>query len=142
MRNGFTLFETVVVLGILIIILLIGVPISFDAYRNYILTAETRTLVDVMRRAETLASSHAYQNHFGVFIEEEGIVLFQGESFALRNEDFDEVYDRSLSVSATGTLEFVFAPLSGFPNVTGTVILSNGLNSSTIAINAYGVLSW
>ena len=120
----------------------IGLPISLDSYRSYILTSETKNLLSVVRRAQSLAVANDHETSHGVSLENDNFVLFQGSSFAGRDPAFDENYPKSPSVIITGFDEIVFSQISGLPNATTTIILKNDLNEQTISINEYGTIFW
>lgn len=140
--RGFTLIEVVMVLGILGVVFALGLPVGIDAYRNYLLTSETRKLVSVLRRAEEFALSNKNEDSHGIFLEENNFVLFKGVSFGSREGAYDEDYPREPSISISGFTEIVFSQLSGKPSATATVVLSNGLTSQSIDINEEGTISW
>lgn len=142
MRAGFSLVEVLVVVGLFGLILGIGVPIGIDSYRNYLLTSETRNMISILRRAQSLAFANDHQSAHGVVIETSRFLLFQGSSFASRDTDFDEEYLKAASVTASGTTEIVFSPVSGLPNATATIVLDNILRSQTININDQGTIFW
>ena len=142
MRQGFTLVEVLIVLGLFGVLFGIGLPISLDSYRSYILTSETKNLLSVMRRARSLAVANDHEISHGVSLENDRFVLFQGLSFAGRDPAFDENYPKSPSVTITGFGEIVFSQISGLPNATTTIILKNDLNEQTISINEYGTIFW
>jgi len=139
---GFTIIEVVIVFAIFGMLLAIGLPIGLDAYRNYLLTSEVRNLLSILRRAENQAFANNRASPHGLSIQTDRFVLFQGSSYALRNQDFDEEYLKSGTVTTSGTAEIVFAQISGKPNASATIILSNGLRSQTITINDEGTINW
>ncbi|HXF44332.1 MAG TPA: prepilin-type N-terminal cleavage/methylation domain-containing protein [Candidatus Paceibacterota bacterium] len=141
-RSGFTVIEIAIVIAIFGIIIAIGLPIGLDSYRNYLLTAERRNLLSILRRAESFSFANKNAAPHGVFMDEDGFVLFQGESYALRNPAYDEEYLKSGAVTSSGTVEIVFSPVSGRPNATATIVLSNGLRSHVININEEGSIDW
>lgn len=145
MRGGFTLIEFIVVLGVLILISALGLPVGFESYRNYLLSHEVRNLVSVLRRAENLSLTQAHSTSYGVALMPDKFVIFQGSSYALRNQSFDELYDKSSVVDVTtapSISEVSFAPISGLPNATTTFILSNEANSLRVELNAQGIVDW
>lgn len=141
-NQGFTFIEIVIVLGILGVMLAIGLPISLEVYRNYLLTAEVRNLLSILRRAENLVFANVGGSNHGVALQSDKFVLFQGPAYTLRLPAYDEEYLRAPSVTVTGFSEIVFAPLSGKPNATATIVFTNGLRSETLDINAEGTIIW
>jgi len=140
--EGVLLIEILVVIGILAILTGIGLPIGFNIYRQYILSSEQKLFLSVLRRAESLAMANSYQSGFGVAIQPGQLVIFKGSAFTDRDASFDEVYLRSASVNATGTMEIAFAQISGSPVAPASITLSSASQSKTIIINAHGMISW
>ncbi len=140
--RSFTLIEVVIVAAIFAILITLGLPVGLDAYRNYLLTSETRNLLSILRRAENHAFSNAHASPHGVAIEEDRFILFQGTSYASRTAAYDEEYLKSGAVTASGTTEIVFSQLSAKPNASATIVLSNELRSQTITINDEGTINW
>ena len=140
---GFTILELVLVFAIVGILGAFGIPFGIDAYRSYLLTAQTKNTVAFLRRAQNLALTNKNQSSFGLSIQNDSYVLFQGASYASRNQAYDEVYSRESSVAITGSSsEIVFEQLSGKSNVSTTITFSNGLNVQTVGINYQGAIFW
>ncbi|MCP6719808.1 MAG: prepilin-type N-terminal cleavage/methylation domain-containing protein [Patescibacteria group bacterium] len=142
MRAGFTLIEVLIVLGLLGLLFSIGLPISMDGYRSYVLTSETKNLLSILRRARSLAAANDREISRGVSLESDRFVLFQGLSFAGRDPAFDEDYFRAPLIGVSGLDEIVFSQISGLPNVTTTIVLTNNVNAQTMNVNEHGTISW
>jgi type II secretory pathway pseudopilin PulG len=140
--EGFTLVETAVVFAIIAFVAVIGIPLALNSYRHHMLIAETRNLLTILRRAQAQAMANAYGESFGVKLKSDGFTLFRGSNFETRNTAFDENYLRSRSINVFGFDELVFSPLSGNPNVTSTIFLSEGERSMNISINGHGTIFW
>lgn len=141
-KSGFTLIEILISLGIFAILFAIGLPLSLDSYRNYILNSETSNLVTLIRRAESLALSNVHNSSHGIYIEEDRIILFEGESYAARNTAFDEEFERAEVVSISGPTEIVFSALESKPNAAVSFVLSNLLNVHRVDVNEHGAIFW
>ncbi|MEK7464752.1 MAG: type II secretion system protein [Patescibacteria group bacterium] len=143
MRGGFTLIEITIVLALFIVAGYFTLPLGIESYRNYILGAEIRNILSVLRRAESLAMSNTYQSRFGVSFQSEQYVLFKGDNYAGRDQLFDEIYAMSPGVIVSSTPEVVFSTISGRPSVaTSTITLLNPLHSQTLNINSEGTILW
>ncbi|MDI6734322.1 MAG: prepilin-type N-terminal cleavage/methylation domain-containing protein [Patescibacteria group bacterium] len=139
---GFSILETIIALAVLAVIAAIGIPIGLDSYRSFILDSEASNLLSILRRAEGNAFSNNYKKDYGVYLDPNNFVLFRGQSFLNRDQNFDENYARTNAIGVNGLSEIVFSPISGLPNVTGTFTLSNGPSSRIISINEQGTLLW
>lgn len=144
-RSGLTLVETLMVIGIFGLLLATGLPVGIDSYRSYILTAETRNLVSLIRRTQSYSLANTHEANHGIRIETSEYILFEGNSYATRNVSRDELYPRSAAISVTSTFalpEIVFTAISGIPSASGTIILDNSVNTQSIGMNNAGTLFW
>jgi prepilin-type N-terminal cleavage/methylation domain-containing protein len=139
--RGFTIIELVIVFAIFALVASFGLPLGFDAYRNYLLTSEARNLLSILRRAENLALANNYSSDHGVFLGPNQFVIFQGSSYASRNPVFDENYPLNPSITVSSTPEVVFSRLAATTTAT-TITLSNNTKSITITINNQGSIDW
>lgn len=142
MREGFTFIELVIVLGIFAILFAVGLPIGFDAYRNYLLNSETTNLVSFLRRAQSSAFSNVNGSAHGIYMSSDKFIIFEGASYVARNASRDQEFYRTTSVDISGPAEIVFSSLSGNPNIPSSFILSNLLRIQRIEINEQGTIDW
>ncbi len=141
-REGFTILEMLVVLGILAVIFGLGLIVSLDFYRQKILSVERDAVVSVLRRARSEALNNVNQSNHGVYLAGSNYVIFQGNYYASRNPSFDEIFDKSNGVTVGGLSEIVFSSLAGGANVSGTVSLSNGTQILNVSVNSEGRIDW
>ncbi|MDI6820811.1 MAG: prepilin-type N-terminal cleavage/methylation domain-containing protein [Patescibacteria group bacterium] len=141
-NKGFTLIEVMIVFAIIALIALIGISLGIDNYRYYLLTTEIKNFISIMRSAKWAALSNNYKQSYGLSLQLDKFVIFQGSTYATRNTIFDEVYPRNQSINVTGPSEVVFSPLSATPNATGTFVFSNSIVSRMITINSHGAIFW
>lgn len=142
MKNGFTLIEIVFTMAIFAGLVALALPVGLDSYRHYLLTSETSTVLNFLRRAQALAFGNDHTSGHGLAIQNSKYVLFQGVSYASRNPSFDEVYGRSTDITITGPSEIDFSAVSGTPNASSTFVFSNGAGTSTISVNNEGTINW
>lgn len=129
-------------MGLFALLCAISLPFSVDAYRHYILSAETQTVIGILRRAQDMAMANKYEKSFGVSIQENQYVLFRGTSYSSRTISFDEVYPKTKSVAITPLNDIVFERISGEPAQAITLTLSNTNSSQKIDINIQGTINW
>ncbi|MDD5074872.1 MAG: hypothetical protein PHO54_03255 [Candidatus Peribacteraceae bacterium] len=138
-HRGFTAVETLLTLGIIAVTAGVTIPL----YRNYQVRSDldiaTEYTVQGLHRAQVLSQSGQNNAVWG-FSAREG-VLFQGETYSIREASFDEVFPLPSSVSVSGLLEVTFRRVSGIPNQTGEIILE-ALNGERriITVSADGLL--
>lgn len=138
MRRGVTILEVVVSIGLLAIVLSLGIFFGLDSYRRYMLRTERDNLVTILRRARSEAQNNIGQANHGVFIDDDKYVIFRGNSFAARNADYDENFPRSSGMTFGGIGEVVFGSLSASSNVSGTIVIGNGIQNFDISVNYEG----
>ena len=147
--RGITYIEIIVVMSIFILFGTCAAPMSFSWYRSTLSRSSRATLLIALRhaRAETLAHKcggdgcSAGASH-GVSIRPGRIVLFQGESYAARDETFDEVFDSDAVLATSSASEVVFA--SSTADVAAPfdlVIVDRDGRSSTTSVGRLGEIS-
>lgn len=143
-RAGFTFFEMMLVMGLLLIFTAISIPL----YRNYQVNSDLQTavqqLVHALHRARNLARSGDGGSTWGVHVTSTtGITLFKGASFESRDQTEDEEYALVSSIQVISTLsppnEVIFAQVTGGPSSLGEIILtqSHSGKAAKIIINQW-----
>ena len=139
--KGFTLLEILIAMSIVIVLIGFAYFIGFDFYRNQALRSDEITVVSILRTARSRAMANINQAPHGFAFQNDRYILFQGSSYASRNQAYDEVTGISPLMTATGTEEVVFEQLSGNANAS-TILLFTSAASSTIFINNEGRIDW
>ena len=141
-RAGFTLLEMLFVVAILAVIISFSLPLSLDFYQNQQVDAVSGDIVSALRRAQAKAMAMENNFVFGVYFSADNYTLFQGNSYALRNSEQDQVFALSSVLSLSGLSEVVFSKLSGKPLAVGALTLttSNG-QTRDITINEAGLVN-
>lgn len=140
--RGFSLVETVVVVAILVALAGLGWWTSLSFYRTYALNAEEDIVVSLLTRARAYAMHNINQSAHGLYFGNGEYVLFQGNSYASRDAQYDERTLRTYAVTVSGIAEVTFAPLSGEVNAPGDIVLADQRRSVTISINNEGRIEW
>ena len=103
----------------------------------------TTNIVQSLRRAQALSQSGDRSGSWGVHLQNGEITMFQGSSYALRNNTLDEISKISLAITFSGVDEVTFAELSGEPSTTGTITVTSNINEArNITINEKGILNF
>lgn len=113
--KGFTLIEILLVVGILMILAILTLPITFDFYRSQQLNTHAQELTQTLRRAQLKAMSVESGSSFGVYLTDDNYTLFKGPSFASRDVQYDEVFDLPRIIAVSGIKEVVFSKFEGIP---------------------------
>ncbi len=109
-RKGFTLLELMIVIGLMVIFAVLTIPYGIDFYQSRLLEEETRTISNVLARAQSHAVSGREDSDWGVrFFHEEGrYIFFKGSRFSMRDGLFDQEFTMSSGSSTEGAAEVVF----------------------------------
>ncbi|MEK7133335.1 MAG: hypothetical protein AAB771_01460 [Patescibacteria group bacterium] len=140
-KQGLTLLEITVVLGILLLIFAMGTPVALDFYLNYQLSSEQRILISVLKKARNLALVNYNESNHGVYLNSAAFTLFQGNNYLSRDASRDQNFPRAQVVSISGLTEFVFEALSGRTS-SSTLTLTDGRKNKFIYINEEGGINF
>lgn len=142
-NSGFTLWEITIVLAIMAVLFSVGLFANMELYRQRVLGAERDTIVSVLKRARSEAQNNINEAGHGVYFgSASNYVIFQGTTYASRNPAYDENFDRSSGLTLSGPAEVDFSPLDASSNVSGTISVSNGMQSAGISVNYEGMVNW
>lgn len=134
--------EVLIVVGILAVVFAFAIGVGINFYGGQAVVSERDTLVNVLRAARGRALNNFDESSHGVFIAAAQYVLFEGNSYASRNQDFDSVFPRGKGLTMSGLSEVVFNAPQGDANASGTITLSNDLGNAKININNEGRIDW
>ena len=150
--SGFTLIEILVVIAILFILAVIVVLALRPFGQKTHLGNSVENIVNVLRLAQsrTLASDGAssYGAYFDQVADPHSYVLFKGDSYALRDEDFDNTFNLSSFIEISdidlvdGT-EVVFDRIVGTTAHPGSITLrlkSDASQAQTIYVDDSGIV--
>ena len=155
--KGFTLLETLVVMGIFIVLMGVGGVIGFNAYKGYLFRSERSTAVSVLERARSRAMANYNQKKHGVKYDNvtdpdhPKYIIFEGNSYV--EDPSNEIIEGSPNASTTLDV-IVFDQLTGNPNpsasgpATGceddekSIKVSEGDKESYVCINNEGRINW
>ncbi len=152
-NSGFTLIETVVVIGIFSVITCLALSTDIAGLHRYSFTDERNNLIAILYTARNEA-----QNNFclgddcldgtehGVHIENGEIILFQGVTYDSSNET-NRIIPIDSAVTITGATDIVFEKNSGdahtVPIGTWSVTMTDTSgHSSIVSTNSVGQITW
>lgn len=146
-KRGYTAIEILLVIGIMgILVSIIG--LSFSAFRNSnILFVETENIVSLISQARNDTLSSKNDTVYGVHVESNRVVLFEGSTFSEPDPENIEI-SLDTSVMLTDIVlnsgsDIVFKRLSGKTDGHGTMLLvltSATTTRKTITIYATGLV--
>lgn len=131
---GFTLLELLLSVSILAILVAITAPILIAFQRNNDIDLTADTLSQVLRRAQILSQAINNDDSWGVKIDNNNIILFKGNSFIGRNQNYDETFSTSNSITFSGINEIIYNKFSG-DTTGGSIIMTNTTENKNISIN-------
>ncbi len=149
-EKGFTLIETVIVLGVITIAAGTLMFVDLTSYNASQFQSATNNLISVLQTARASSLNNVDQSAHGVAIfpsdHPTSYVIFEGPSYASRIIAKDEIIDSDYSIDFgnISLKEIVFDQLSGNVQQNGNINLvdrARKLNFK-ISINYEGGISW
>ncbi|MCA9355888.1 hypothetical protein KC865_05085 [Candidatus Kaiserbacteria bacterium] len=137
-NGGFSLVEIMLVISLMFILGSFVAPIGMSFYHLQLLNETTDGLKNSLRQAQSFALTGKNGQAFGVYVDDNSFILFEGDSYAGRNVSEDVVYGIATAIDINGPSEFVFARLSGEPDVYGDIEISLGNRQRQIQISVSG----
>lgn len=147
-NEGLTLIEILIVMAIGFILVLVVLPIYPNINISAHLNDYSERMVQDLRIVHDRSKGRLNDQSHGLYIlpvdEGNGYVLYEGESYMLRNSEYDRFVEISEVVSATSTYgyDINFAKTTGFPNQIGTITLSHVIEGERqLFVSSSGVIS-
>jgi prepilin-type N-terminal cleavage/methylation domain-containing protein len=145
-KKGVSVIEVIVSLAILVILLAVTLP-SFNTMRkNQVLKAAASEIFSALDKARSQTLSSISSSEYGVHFETSKIVIFKGTTYSSSDATNEEVLLTTpatiTSISLTGgASDLYFNRLSGSPNKSGTITITNSSTTKVITISATGAVS-
>jgi len=149
MPKGFSLIETLVVVGMLALLASVSMVVGVQAFSRSSVKDDRDLLVGVLQKARSEAMHDVCTTEgcvgpsaFGVHINSREIVLFEGTSYNPQDSHSESFVAESAATHFSGTSNIVFAATSGDAAST-SITVSNGTEVvSTVTIGTLGQISW
>jgi len=116
--NAFTLIEVLIIIFLISILGFFLFSVGLNFYKSQQLESQTQTILQTLRRAQLKAMSVELDSSFGVYLTDENFTLFKGDSYAIRDSQYDEVFDLPEIINVSGLSEVVFLKFKGIPKGT------------------------
>ena len=129
------------IIGILGIIFAMGLPITFDFYKNYQLQSEQNKFISFLEIARNSAMTNFNQSSHGVYWDNDNFIIFEGSNFASRDQGQDQNFPRAKMISVSGPSEITFNALSG-QATSSAFVFNNGGKYSNVYVNQEGQINW
>jgi type II secretory pathway pseudopilin PulG len=141
--SGFTLVEMVLSVAIFTLILGMTLPMLRTFTVRNDLDVATNSVVQSMRRAQTLSYVADGDTSWGIHVTVGSILIYKGVSYAARDQTYDEVTTMPTSITISGLSDVTFTKATGMPQSTGTLTLTSALNENrNITINQKGMVDY
>jgi len=138
---GFTLIEILLSVALITLIMGFSVPFYSSLQSKNSLSVSASALTQSLREAKLRSQAVDGDSPWGVYVEIESIILFQGATYATRNPGYDQTFDLPQGIVPTGLNEVVFTKLEGQPSQIGSITLTHS-NGPTVdlTINEKGMV--
>jgi len=109
-KDGFTLIEILVVVGLIAIIISLGLILSMDFYRTYAFNYEKDLIVSLLQKARSQSMANISQLTHGVRFD-----MVDYEYKVLKGGSVDQVFEanKSIAITITGSSDVIFSQLDG-----------------------------
>lgn len=141
-NHGFTLVEVLITVALFAILAGFAAP-AFLSYqlRNDVDIAAI-SMAQSVRRAQALSMGSEEDSRWGVAVAVGSLTIYQGDSYATRAIEFDEVIELNPNVLVTGLGEITFDKLTGLPTSTGLVTFTAQDRSVAVSVNDQGIVEY
>ncbi|MES2315660.1 MAG: GspH/FimT family pseudopilin [Patescibacteria group bacterium] len=148
-KKGISALEIMIVLGIIVILAAIIIPQFSSTRQNQLLKSATTDILSALDKARSQTLASVNSSEYGVHFQSDRVIIFAGTTYsagASGNETITIITPASISNVSLGGVsgssgDMYFNRLSGAPNTTGTVTVSNSSMSKIITISATGAAS-
>ena len=143
MNKGFTLIELLIVISIFIILAAVSIPVYGNWQSAVQMDAATAGIAQAIRLAKTRGGAGFNDSAHGVYfnVVDNKYILYQGNSYAGRDADYDQEVVLENSLTLSGTLsngEVNFSRGLGVPSATGTVIVAHSTTGEVVVVSVNG----
>lgn len=143
--EAFTLFEVIIVLGIVLIISLVAIPIGISEFRTNKVENTAIDMRSLVQSSQQNAYTRKNDSSYGIRFNSESFDLFQGESVATATsvetiELENGVYIENVNLS-NALNEFYFPAGELMPDATVSIDISDGAKSFRLEINSEGLIN-
>ncbi|MFZ6022137.1 MAG: pilus assembly FimT family protein [Patescibacteria group bacterium] len=145
--------QAMTIIEVLLTVSLMGilatVPFALDSGITYRIQTESAQsqIGHALRKAQLYAQQGRHDSSWGVSIQSSSVIVFAGNSYATRNQIYDDIlsFDSSkISISVTsGSSEVLFAKTTGVPSAATTVsVTSDSADAKSIVFSTDGRLTY
>lgn len=141
--KGFSLFEILITIGILLIMSALVFPITVQKANRAKLQEYASQLTTDMYYQQQRSALKGIDG--GIALKSNGYTIFDGESLLTATETQEENYPGNIyihSISLSSGTEILFSDGEFKPSTYGSLIISNGTHSARVYINEEGLIEY
>ncbi len=145
-KKGFSALEIIIVVAIVAMLLAVAVPSLEKMKQNQVLKSAVSDISSTLDKAKSQTLSSVNSLEYGIHFESNKIVMFEGSTYSASDSTNETVlistpaYISNINLTG-GATDLYFDKLSGTPNKTGNITISNASQSKTIIVSATGAIS-
>lgn len=147
LRKGFTLFETLIVIGIFTIIVSFGLTVDLNFLKSDILHKERSVIVSALEKARSRSMNNIFQSPHGFCYISPNYVIFRDGvgtrcvAGAVTNELIGANVNIAENLGSTFPAVIIFSQLSG-TTTDSAIHITDGIKSADITTNYEGRINW
>jgi prepilin-type N-terminal cleavage/methylation domain-containing protein len=140
--KGYTLIEILLVIAIVLTVGFLSAAFPVRMIHRAEIQDASQELRGALEKARAYAMAGRKNSAWGVHCAEAKIIFFKGDSFAGRDQSFDEMTEINEHISVSGFSETVFLLPGGRPNasVSGAIISWDN-ESAGFSVNEEGIIT-
>lgn len=138
---GFTLIELLLVVSLMTTLTVMG-SVFFIGFtsQNAVLRVSDQ-LISSLRKAQIYTMMGKQNGQWGVHYGNNTVTLFQGTSYAARNQSLDESQSVPTNITLTGLTDILFLRPAGTVGTAANITITGNALNKTISINTQGIVS-
>ncbi len=141
--KGFSLFELLVTMGILMLLSLVVFPVATQkAQEDKLESYASRLVTDIYYQQQRSALKGLNE---GIYLATSGYTLFEGETLLDATDTDVKQYPTNIRITSISLSsgDVIFFPAGEFkPTSYGTLVLTDGINLVRISINREGLIGY
>lgn len=143
-NKGFTLIELLIVISLITILAGVAMVALGNLQTSTQLNETSTQIIQTLRLAREQSVAGFNNAAHGVKFNAGAYVLYQGDSYATREADYDRIYPLASTLSIITNFvgnDVVFSKGVGVPSAEGIITITHSVNGSkVISVSAQGII--
>lgn len=145
-KSGFTIFELVIVIGIIAVISLFTISFAPKTINRVELYTTTKEVVQAIKSSQNNSRNNFQNQNNGIYFTNQNYTIFSGNSYNPLNETNQTTeLPNGVSISniqlGGSNTTIIFEKFTGQPDTTGTITIGNANNYTTISLDNNGLIT-